>query len=102
MSASRPDASVVRYEHWINGEPAAPAGGAYLDSMGPLDDRLVARIARGGEEDVKRAVSAASAAQPAWAAQPPKERYRVLMAIASAIRAEAKLLVDLEIAETGK
>jgi aldehyde dehydrogenase (NAD+) len=96
------DVSTVRYEHWINGEAVPPGGGDYLESTSPLDDRLVARIARGDADDVARAVSAAAAAQPGWASRSPKDRARVLVAVAAGIRAEAGSLVRLEIAETGK
>lgn len=92
----------TRYQHFIDGELVPPASGAYLESHNPVDGSVVAEIARGGTEDVERAVAAASAAQPAWAARPPAERAEVLRAVADALRDEADRLRDLECSETGK
>ena len=90
------------YEHWIGGDSSPSGSGNYLDSTSPEDGRVVARISRGSAEDVSRAVASGAAAQVAWAQWEPVKRSRVLAEIASAIRIHSELLVDLEIAETGK
>lgn len=90
------------YDHWIAGAAQPPVGGLRLESRSPVDGALVTRIADGDTDDVSRAAGAAEAAQPGWAALKVSDRGRVLASIAAALRAEADLLVALEIAETGK
>jgi aldehyde dehydrogenase (NAD+) len=91
-----------RYDHWINGAWVAPNSGLYLESRSPVDDGLVAEIARGDDFDVAHAAATARAAQPAWAATSPKARSAVLSAIAHAMNEDRDHLVELERSETGK
>jgi aldehyde dehydrogenase (NAD+) len=91
-----------RYDHWINGAWIAPNSGLYLESRSPVDDGLVAEIARGDDFDVAHAAATARAAQPAWAATSPKTRSAVLSAIARAMNEDRDHLVELERSETGK
>ena len=91
-----------RYDHWINGAWVAPNSGLYLESRSPVDDGLVAEIARGDDFDVAHAAATARAAQPAWAATSPKARSAVLSAIARAMNEDRDHLVELERSETGK
>lgn len=53
-------------------------------------------------DDVRRAVTAAREAQPAWAATPVRERIRVVRRLIEAIHDERELISDLIQAETGK
>ena len=53
-------------------------------------------------EDVRRAVAAAAAAYPAWAARTAGERARVLLRLADLLEADAEELTAMEVAETGK
>jgi aldehyde dehydrogenase (NAD+) len=91
-----------RYDHWINGTWVAPNSGLYLESRSPVDDGLVAEIARGDDFDVAHAAATARAAQPAWAATSPKARSALLSAIARAMNEDRDHLVELERSETGK
>jgi aldehyde dehydrogenase (NAD+) len=92
----------TRFEHWIDGRPTRPAGGGYLPSHNPVDQTLVAEIARGSAADVAAAVDAAAAAQPSWRRLRPAERAALLTKLAAAIRSRAAEFVELESAETGK
>jgi len=94
--------SAPRWEHWIDGAPRAPAAARRLASHSPVDDRVVADVARGDAADVAAAAGAAARAQPAWAATPAVERSRVLLAVEAAIAAHAGALAELEREETGK
>ena len=53
-------------------------------------------------DDVARAVAAARAAQPAWAATPVRQRAAVLRRFAELVHQETELIADLIQAETGK
>lgn len=53
-------------------------------------------------EDLRRAVAAARAAQPEWAARKPEERAKVLFAFADLVHRNAEALMDMAQAETGK
>ena len=49
-----------------------------FDVINPSDGEVIAAVARAGEDDVTAAIDAAAAAQPDWAARPPRERGEVL------------------------
>src|SRR5262245_28201753 len=92
----------VRHEHWIGGAPVAPAGGRYLATSDPATRLPGDEVAAGTAADVTAAVDAAAAAQPAWAARPAADRSAVLHAIADAVEAHDRELIELERACTGK
>ncbi len=56
----------VSPDHFINGE-RVPAEGTFTD-ISPIDQSVLAEVARGARRDVERAVSAARDAFPGWAA----------------------------------
>ena len=56
----------------------------------------------GGTADVDRAVAAARAAQPGWAALPPEGRARYLYALARAVQKRERFLSVLETIDNGK
>jgi acyl-CoA reductase-like NAD-dependent aldehyde dehydrogenase len=58
-------------------------------------------VPAGSAEDVARAVAAAEAAQPAWAAMSVWERAATLRRLAAAIRARSAEIVELESRDTG-
>lgn len=68
----------------------------------PADGSVMASVARGGPEEVDRAVAAARAALPAWSGARPVERARVLNAISRRIGDEAEMLAQIECRDTGK
>lgn len=92
----------MRLDHWINGKPAEPASGEYLDSVNPQSLEVVGRVARGTTNDIDRAVDSAAKAAAAWRVLGPFERGQTLNRIATAIRNSADRLADLECAETAK
>jgi acyl-CoA reductase-like NAD-dependent aldehyde dehydrogenase len=54
-----------------------------------------------GKADVDRAVAAARAAQPGWAAKTPSERSRIVASVAEAIRRHASEMAELDSLEHG-
>src|SRR5439155_476737 len=64
--------------HWIGDGEVASSSGDTLEKRCPIDDRMVARVARGTAADVERAVGAAAAAADTWRRIPPPRRGAVL------------------------
>ncbi len=80
-----------------------PAGGQSFAVLNPSDGGELARVARGGEEDVDRAVAAARAAlEGAWGRMGAAERGRLLARLAVVIGDNAEALAALEARDTGK
>ncbi|HZJ29013.1 MAG TPA: aldehyde dehydrogenase family protein [Solirubrobacterales bacterium] len=74
----------------------------WLPIASRLDGTTVAEVAAASLEDVDRAVRAADAAWPAWAALPPPERARALSAYAALVDSEQTAIADLVHREMGK
>jgi succinate-semialdehyde dehydrogenase/glutarate-semialdehyde dehydrogenase len=94
----------------VSDPPRRPliTGGGRIETAGwtPIharaDGSLIAEVAEAGAGDVDRAVRAADAAWPAWAALPPPERARALTAYADLVDGHQPHLADLVHRETGK
>jgi len=82
---------------WVEAE-----GGATLDSLDPASGKVVGLVPDASAADIDRAVAAARAAQPGWAATPPAERARILWKIADVIEANIDELSELEALDQGK
>ncbi|SFA88814.1 aldehyde dehydrogenase (NAD+) [Poseidonocella pacifica] len=67
-----------RRNFYINGEWAMPDGAPTLDVIDPATEDAVATISIGRTEDADRAVAAARAAFPDWAATPVAKRIKLL------------------------
>jgi acyl-CoA reductase-like NAD-dependent aldehyde dehydrogenase len=91
------------YGLYIDGAEAEAVSGELRDVREPATGDLLARAAMAGEADVDRAVVAARAALDGpWGKTPGTERSRLLHALADAIVANRKELVDLESRNVGK
>lgn len=73
-------------QFYIGGQWVAPSGTARLDVINPATEEAVASIAAGGPADVERAVAAARAAFPAYAATSREERLDLFERIAAAYK----------------
>ncbi|MGH8386302.1 MAG: aldehyde dehydrogenase family protein [Pseudomonas sp.] len=62
------------HQFYINGRWSSPASPASLPVVNPASEAVVAEVARGTAEDVDRAVAAARAAFPGWAATRAESR----------------------------
>ena len=62
-----------RYGLFVDGEFVEPAEGGYAPTINPATEEPLAEIAQATAADIERAVAAARAAQPRWAALPPLE-----------------------------
>ena len=86
---------------FINGEWVEGLAGARLSVRDPFDDSEILTIAEARAEDVDRAVAAASAALPAWAAMNASDRGRLLYKLVEKMEASFEELAELEAIDTG-
>jgi acyl-CoA reductase-like NAD-dependent aldehyde dehydrogenase len=95
--------SGVRLQHrlFIGGEFVDAVDGATFETLNPHDGSVLATVAEAGTTDVDRAVEAAAAAFPAWAALQASARGRLLLKLADAIEASADELARIESLDTG-
>ncbi|HJQ73435.1 MAG TPA: aldehyde dehydrogenase family protein [Gaiellaceae bacterium] len=95
-------AQVLSRGHLIDGEQVPAASGETFESLDPTTAEPLAAVARGGADDVDRAVAAARAALPAWRALDPYERGRILQRLADLVEQHADELTDVEAQDAGK
>ena len=95
---------MTRYRLHIGGEDVDSASGATFDAVNPTTGETWATHARGGAEDVDRAVLAATAAfeSEAWRGLSPTRRGRLMMRWADAIADHAEEIAKVEVAANGK
>lgn len=93
-----------RYNHFINGAWVAPSGKAkaYFSTINPATEGHLSEVAQGTQADIERAVSAASAALPAWSSLPGTERAKYIFRIARRVQERARELAVLETLDSGK
>src|SRR2546421_8524661 len=88
--------------HYIEGKRAEAASGRWGDVYNPATGERSAHVALAGAAEVDRAVKAAAAAFPAWAATPPLTRARILFKFRELLDREAGALARLITDEHGK
>ncbi|MEO0389124.1 MAG: aldehyde dehydrogenase family protein, partial [Pseudomonadota bacterium] len=86
----------------IAGKPQPAAGGAWFETHSPVDESLIAKVARSDAADIDHAAAAAKAAFPAWRDMPATDRKKILHAIADGIVARAEEIALLECWDTGQ
>ncbi len=85
----------------IGGELVASGAEAWDESINPANEEVIGRVPAGTAADVDRAVVAAEAAWPAWAARTPGERAEIMREFGQRIVARAAEILDVEVADTG-
>src|SRR5262249_51162612 len=110
ITASTPDRSRApfsrsmyppRVNHSIADRETPGAGGTF-EKRSPIDDAVIAHVARGGADDVRCAVDAAARASEAWGRLPAPRRGDVLGRAAALLRERERTFADIIRAETGK
>ncbi|AGH50487.1 aldehyde dehydrogenase [Sphingomonas sp. MM-1] len=94
------DDEMAEYQMLIDG--ALTDGSAELEVVNPATGQPFTSVARASEADMLRAIAAAKAAQPGWAAKPLAERQAALVRLADAIDANAADLARTLVMEQGK
>jgi 5-carboxymethyl-2-hydroxymuconic-semialdehyde dehydrogenase len=88
--------------HFTAGSPADGHSGKTFETLCPVDNSVLAKVAAGDAADVDAAARAAAAAFPAWRAVPGARRRAILHAIADAIVARADEIALIESMDTGQ
>jgi aldehyde dehydrogenase (NAD+) len=91
----------MNINHWINGRAEGSTGTRTLPVVNPATGDLVAETPAGTVEDVDRAVAAARAAFPAWAATGPAERIAIVRRLAEALRSRTEQIAAAITSEMG-
>ena len=86
----------------IGGRLVAARSGEWLEKVQPADESVLCRVARSGADDVADAVSAARAAQPAWAERTAVARGDVVRELALLLRESREAASAIVAEETGK
>jgi malonate-semialdehyde dehydrogenase (acetylating)/methylmalonate-semialdehyde dehydrogenase len=89
-------------DHFIHGGTAGLAATRKGAVMDPNNGGQQAEVVLGGADALDRAVAAASAAQPAWAAMNPQRRARVMFNFKALIERDMDALAELLSSEHGK
>lgn len=90
----------ARFGHFINGAFTAP--GECFTSTNPATGEALAEVTQGGADDVQKAVAAARAGAPGWAALPGHERAKHLYALARLLQKRERFFSVLEVLDNGK
>ncbi len=88
--------------HFIGGEHRAGRSGRSAPVLKPMTGEIQAEVALASSEEVREAVLDAAAAQPAWAAQNPQRRARVLMKFIELVHRDYAALAETLALEHGK
>jgi succinate-semialdehyde dehydrogenase / glutarate-semialdehyde dehydrogenase len=92
----------VPTELFIDGKWSGASAGSF-PVLDPSSGELITDVPRAGADDVARAVTAAAAAQPAWAGTAPRERGEVLrraFELMTERRDDIAVLMSLEMGKT--
>lgn len=89
---------------FIDGAFRSAASGETFDCISPIDGRVIARVSSGDGPDVDTAVASGRAAfeRGSWSRVAPRERKRLLLRFAEAIRANGEELALTETLDMGK
>ena len=95
---------MITVRHFIDGEWAGSADGATFESVSPIDNTVIAQVARGGAADADRAVEAARRAfdHGPWPAMNPAARKKILHAAAALIEERLEEFATAETRDMGK
>jgi aminomuconate-semialdehyde/2-hydroxymuconate-6-semialdehyde dehydrogenase len=95
---------MIIVRHFIGGEWADSADGATFESVSPIDNTVIAHVARGGVTDADRAVEAARRAfdHGPWPKMNPAARKKVLHAAAALIEERLEEFATAETRDMGK
>jgi len=87
---------------FIQGQSVDAEGAATFNVANPATGEVVDSVPKGGREDAKRAIDAASDAFTVWSEKPLIERSRVLLKIAELVRTSVEDLATTLTLEQGK
>jgi acyl-CoA reductase-like NAD-dependent aldehyde dehydrogenase len=92
---------VQERRQYIAGEWVGASSGGTFDDYDPYSSELYARVAAGTRADAARAVQAAAAAFPDWAATPPEDKQRLFLKTADVVEERVPQIKRVLAEETG-
>ncbi|EMF11855.1 aldehyde dehydrogenase [Sphaerulina musiva SO2202] len=95
-------ADKIEYRHYINGEFVESSDQGKFELYSPFNHEKIVDICEASEDDTNRAVAAAKAAFPAWAAKSPAERGLLMKALGAKIREAHNELAQLCAMDMGR
>ena len=81
----------------IGGELVPSESGEWLESLNPATEETLGHVPQGTAADVNRAVAAAEAAHPAWAALESKQRAKLLKKLAQKLRGDPSACASYDV-----
>ena len=88
--------------HFIGGKHVEGTSGRFADVFNPATGEVQAQVALATKAELRAAVENAAAAKPAWAAQNPQKRARVLMKFVDLLHRDMDKLAEALSREHGK
>ena len=101
MATATPDLAFEPRGLFIGGEWVTAHSGHTITSINPANGELLGAVPLADEHDVERAVAAAKAAFPAWAALPVTRRAEHLRRLAAAVERNADYLALMDAVDSG-
>lgn len=95
-------ATETAYKLFIGGEWCEATSGKTFDVINPATGEVIASVPDAGAPDMRRAIDAAVAAQPAWGNTTALERAKILQDAARAMHADRERLARIMTMEEGK
>ncbi len=89
------------YKMFIDGKWVDAFGGKSFEDLNPFTGEVYANVPAGGREDARRAIEAAQAAFPEWAATPPGARRQIFLKAADVMESRQDELVKAMMEEVG-
>ena len=89
-------------KHYIGGKYVAGTSGNFSDVYNPATGEVQAQVPLASDDEMNAAVAVAAAAQPAWAAQNPQKRARVMMEFVRLLHRDMDKLAEALSREHGK
>lgn len=93
---------MFQIKNYINGEFLEPNSGEYLDNFNPAEGAVYSQIPDSDSSDVAKAVEAAKAAFPTWAALTREERSQHMLNVSRRIAERLDELAAAESKDNGK
>jgi acyl-CoA reductase-like NAD-dependent aldehyde dehydrogenase len=92
---------VSQVQHYIGGRWTDSVSGSTYENLNPWTGEVLSTVAAGSGDDARRAIDAADAAFPDWAASPPARRQEIFLRAAEAFVRRRTEIIGLLAAETG-
>ena len=102
MSIGLKDAALLRQQCYVDGDWIDADAGAKIEVTNPATGEVIGTVPQLGAAETRRAIAAAAAALPAWAARTAKERAAILRRWNDLMLANVDDLATLMTAEQGK